>query len=139
MGTVTGSNPALITAYLNGVQIMQVSDTGNEGGEGTDCGAGRPVFTSGSPGIGFYDNRKSCTSMLQLVCSLSPLAVICPALWRLFFVSHGQSNGTTSASRTSLRTRSTHTTSLKAVFELTSFDPPDRRANNSNTFESLPR
>ena len=57
MGTVTGSNPALITAYLNGVQIMQVSDTGNEGGEGTDCGAGRPVFTSGSPGIGFYDNR----------------------------------------------------------------------------------
>ena len=66
MGTVTGSNPALITAYLNGVQIMQVSDTGNEGREGTDCGAGRPVFTSGSPGIGFYDNRKSCTSMLQL-------------------------------------------------------------------------
>ena len=57
MGTVTGSNSALITAYLNGVQIMQVSDTGNEGGEGTDCGAGRPVFTSGSPGIGFYDNR----------------------------------------------------------------------------------
>src|SRR5208283_1411681 len=33
MGTVTGSNPALITGYLNGVQIMQVSDTGNEGGE----------------------------------------------------------------------------------------------------------
>lgn len=57
MGTVTGSNPALITAYLNGVQIMQVSDTGNEGGEGTDCGPGRPVFTSGSPGIGFYDNQ----------------------------------------------------------------------------------
>ena len=57
MGTVTGSNPALITAYLNGVQIMQVSDTGNEGGEGTDCGAGRPVFTSGSPGIGFYEYR----------------------------------------------------------------------------------
>ena len=59
MGAVTGSNPALITAYLNGVQIMQVSDTGNEGGEGTDCGAGRPVFTSGSPGIGFYDNRNN--------------------------------------------------------------------------------
>jgi hypothetical protein len=57
MGTVTGSNPPLITAFLNGVQIMQVSDTGNEGGEGTDCGAGRPVFTSGSPGIGFYDDR----------------------------------------------------------------------------------
>jgi hypothetical protein len=56
-GTVTGSNPALITAYLNGVQIMLVSDTGNEGGDGTDCGVGRPVFTSGSPGIGFYDNR----------------------------------------------------------------------------------
>ena len=65
MGTVTGSNPALITAYINGVQIMQVSDTGYEGGEGTDCGAWaersgrlrRPVFTSGSPGIGFYDDQ----------------------------------------------------------------------------------
>lgn len=57
MGTVIGSDPALITGYLNGVQIMQVSDTGNEGGEGTDCGPGRPVFTSGSPGIGFYDNQ----------------------------------------------------------------------------------
>jgi hypothetical protein len=57
MGTVTGSNPALITGYLNGVQIMQVSDTGNEGGEGTDCGAGRPVFVSGAPGMGFYDNQ----------------------------------------------------------------------------------
>ena len=56
-GTVTGSNPAVITGFLNGVQIMQVSDTGNEGGEGTDCGAGRPVFTSGSPGVGFYDDR----------------------------------------------------------------------------------
>jgi hypothetical protein len=57
MGTVTGSNPALITGYLNGVQIMQVSDTGNEGGDGTDCGAGRPVFSSGAPGIGFYDDQ----------------------------------------------------------------------------------
>ena len=56
-GTVTGSNPAVITGYLNGVQIMQVSDTGNERGEGTDCGPGRPVFTSGAPGIGFYDDR----------------------------------------------------------------------------------
>ena len=84
MGTVTGSNPALITAYLNGVQIMQVSDTGNEGREGTDCGAGRPVFTTGSPGLGFYEDRKSCTSMLQLVCTFSDvIAVICPALLRL--------------------------------------------------------
>ncbi|HXK10438.1 MAG TPA: hypothetical protein VMT70_12385 [Vicinamibacteria bacterium] len=56
-GTVTGSNPTVITGYLNGVQIMQVSDTGNEGGDGTDCGAGRPVFTSGSPGLGFYDDK----------------------------------------------------------------------------------
>lgn len=56
-GTVTGSKPALITGYVNGVRIMQVSDTGNEGGEGPDCGAGRPVFTAGSPGIGFYDNQ----------------------------------------------------------------------------------
>jgi len=57
MGKVTGSNPAVITGYVNGVQIMRVSDTGNEGGEGTDCRAGRPVFTSGSPGIGFYDDK----------------------------------------------------------------------------------
>ena len=56
-GTVTGSNPAVITGYLNGAQIMQVSDTGNEGADGTDCGAGRPVFTSGSPGVGFYDDK----------------------------------------------------------------------------------
>jgi hypothetical protein len=56
-GTVTRSNPPLITGYLNGIQIMQVSDTGNEGGEGSDCGPGRPVFTSGSPGIGFYDDQ----------------------------------------------------------------------------------
>jgi len=57
-GTVRGSNPALITGYLNGVQIMQVSDDGNEGGDGTDCGVGRSVFASGSPGIGFYDDKK---------------------------------------------------------------------------------
>jgi len=56
-GTVTGSNPALITAYLNGQQIMQVPDNGNEGGEGTDCGTRRPVFTAGAPGLGFYDNQ----------------------------------------------------------------------------------
>ncbi|HVN21710.1 MAG TPA: hypothetical protein VMU05_23190 [Dongiaceae bacterium] len=57
MGTVTGSDPPVITGFVNGVRIMQVSDTGNEGGEGTDCGAGRPVFTSGAPGIGFYDDQ----------------------------------------------------------------------------------
>jgi hypothetical protein len=47
----------VITGYLNGAQIMQVSDTGNEGADGTDCGTGRPVFTSGSPGVGFYDDK----------------------------------------------------------------------------------
>jgi len=57
MGTVTGTNPVLITGFVNGVQVMQVSETGNEGRDGSDCGAGRPVFTSGSPGIGFYDDR----------------------------------------------------------------------------------
>jgi hypothetical protein len=41
-GTVTGSNPALITGYLNGVKIMQVSDTGNERGEGRIAGQGGP-------------------------------------------------------------------------------------------------
>ena len=53
--TVAG-NPPVLTAYRNGSQIMQVTDTGNEGGGGTDCGNGHAVYNSGGPGIGFYDN-----------------------------------------------------------------------------------
>jgi hypothetical protein len=46
-GTVTGSNPTIITGYVNGTEIMQVTDTGH---------AGWGPWTSWNPGIGFYDN-----------------------------------------------------------------------------------
>ena len=50
--TVTGSNPTIITLYVNGAQILQATDTGAAGG---GFGAYGP-FTSGNPGIGFFDN-----------------------------------------------------------------------------------
>ena len=46
--TVSGTNPTTITAYVNGVQIMQVDDTGQ---------AGWGPWTSGAPGMGFYDSQ----------------------------------------------------------------------------------
>jgi hypothetical protein len=56
--TVSGTNPVVITGkvYRSGnlVATVTASDTGNEGGSGTDCGAGHAVYTSGNPGIGFY-------------------------------------------------------------------------------------
>jgi len=51
--TVTGANPSVITFYKNGEQIMQAIDTGAAGG---GFGAFGP-WTSGNPGIGFYDDR----------------------------------------------------------------------------------
>jgi hypothetical protein len=53
--TVTGTNPAIITLYVNGVQILQATDTGAPGG---GFGAYGP-WTSGNPGIGFFDNYDS--------------------------------------------------------------------------------
>jgi hypothetical protein len=53
--TVTGTNPAVITLYKNGVQILQATDSGAAGG---GFGAYGP-WTSGSPGIGFFDNPDS--------------------------------------------------------------------------------
>jgi hypothetical protein len=50
--TVTGTNPTIVTLYKNGVQILQATDTGSSGG---GFGAYGP-FTSGNPGIGFFDN-----------------------------------------------------------------------------------
>ncbi len=47
-GTVTGSTPTIITGYVNGTEIMQVTDTGQ---------AGWGPWTSGNPGIGFYDSQ----------------------------------------------------------------------------------
>jgi hypothetical protein len=53
--TVTGTNPTVITLYKNSVQILQASDSGSAGG-----GFGRfGPWTSGNPGIGFYDNPDS--------------------------------------------------------------------------------
>lgn len=50
--TVTGTNPTIINFYKNGENIMQAIDTGAAGG---GFGAFGP-WTSGNPGIGFYDN-----------------------------------------------------------------------------------
>ena len=50
--TVAGTNPVVINFYKNGEQIMQAIDTGAAGG---GFGAFGP-WTSGNPGIGFYDD-----------------------------------------------------------------------------------
>lgn len=50
--TVTGTNSTIINFYKNGEQIMQAVDTGAAGG---GFGAFGP-WTSGNPGIGFYDD-----------------------------------------------------------------------------------
>jgi hypothetical protein len=52
---ITGTSTTVITVYRNGTQIMQATDTGQSCSPG---GAGGP-FTSGNPGIGFYDNGDS--------------------------------------------------------------------------------
>jgi hypothetical protein len=53
--TATGTNPTVITLYRNGAQILQATDSGSAGG---GFGAFGP-WTSGNPGIGFYDNSDS--------------------------------------------------------------------------------
>jgi hypothetical protein len=51
--TATGSNPVTITLYINGTQVLQVQDTGSYTfSDGKKYGP----WTSGNPGIGFYDN-----------------------------------------------------------------------------------
>jgi hypothetical protein len=52
MASVTGTNPVVITLYKNGSQVAQARDTGASCSPG---GAGGP-WTSGNPGIGFYDS-----------------------------------------------------------------------------------
>lgn len=52
---ITGTNPTVITLYKNGAQIVQAIDTGKAGG---GFGAFGP-WTSGNPGIGFYDDPDS--------------------------------------------------------------------------------
>ena len=53
--TATGTNPTVITFYRNGVQVLQAVDTGAAGGGFKAYGP----WTSGNPGIGFYDTRDS--------------------------------------------------------------------------------
>lgn len=53
--TAIGTNPTVVTLYKNGVQVLQATDTGAAGG---GFGAFGP-WTSGNPGIGFYDNYDS--------------------------------------------------------------------------------
>ena len=50
--TVTGRNPTQISLWKNGVLLLKAQDTGAPGG---GFGAYGP-FTSGNPGIGFYDS-----------------------------------------------------------------------------------
>jgi len=52
-GTVTGTNPVVITMYLNGVQVLKVEDRGTY--KFTD-GKSYGPWTAGAPGIGFYDD-----------------------------------------------------------------------------------
>lgn len=52
--TATGANPTVIRFYRNGRQILQAVDTGAPGG---GFGAFGP-WTSGNPGIGFFDNQE---------------------------------------------------------------------------------
>jgi hypothetical protein len=51
--TATGSNPTVIILYKNREKILEAKDTGAAGG---GFGAFGP-WTSGNPGIGFYDNH----------------------------------------------------------------------------------
>src|ERR1035437_5677291 len=60
--TATGVNPTVVTLYRNGVQILQISDTGANCSPG---GAAGP-WTSGNPGIGFYDNQDNNWSFFGL-------------------------------------------------------------------------
>jgi hypothetical protein len=55
-GTVTGTNPVTITMFINGSQVLSVQDTGNYTfSDGKRYGP----WSSGNPGIGFYNNQDS--------------------------------------------------------------------------------
>jgi len=54
--TVTGTNPVVITLYVNGTQVSQVQDVGSfTFSDGKKYGP----WTSGSPGVGLYDSQDS--------------------------------------------------------------------------------
>lgn len=56
--TVTGTSMVTLTLYVNGIEELQVTDTGSGTCPGGGSGAAGP-FASGNPGIGFYDNQDS--------------------------------------------------------------------------------
>jgi hypothetical protein len=58
MATVTGTNPTSISLYMNGTLVLTATDTG---AAGNGFGAFGP-FTSGNPGIGFYDQQDGAWS-----------------------------------------------------------------------------
>ncbi len=52
--TVTGTNPVIVTMFINGTQVLQVQDSGTfTFSDGRRYGP----WPSGNPGIGFYDNQ----------------------------------------------------------------------------------
>ena len=51
--TASGANPTVITLYKNGQKLLEAVDTGAAGGGFGSFGP----WTSGSPGIGFYDSH----------------------------------------------------------------------------------
>jgi hypothetical protein len=59
--TVTGTSTTIVTLFLNGTQVAQATDTGQSCSPG---GAGGP-FTSGNPGLGFYDNQDSTWTAIE--------------------------------------------------------------------------
>lgn len=62
-GSVTGTNPVIITGNVNGVQVMQATDTGNfTFSDGKKYGP----WTSGTPGIGFWDSQDTNWSYFGL-------------------------------------------------------------------------
>lgn len=59
-GTVTGNSTPVLTLFVNGVQEVQVTDSGQST---SDCpGGAHAPFLTGNPGMGFYDNQENLWS-----------------------------------------------------------------------------
>lgn len=78
VATATGSNPTTITLLKNGIEVAQALDTGAAGGGFGSFGP----WTSGAPGIGFYDPSDSNWSdfgFISFMASDTITAAICGA------------------------------------------------------------
>jgi len=62
--TITGTNPVVINVYLNGSSTPFTSATDN--GTASNPGGAAGPWTSGNPGIGFYDSRDNNWSFFGL-------------------------------------------------------------------------